>query len=190
MGQFDVSSLDRAANQFLSLVWVAVIHIVHRVVHETDNGAIFQISARHSLYKLQKSAYMRFCGLILLFFGLGVFSVTGSPSTDIDRSLDKNLAIKLSENVAKQLHKPRVDVLQSFKFKSWTILYVNTHDADETFLFYRSDPNTNQPVTFWNGAARTDEGDEIKEWVLKNATGIPLEFAEYFAWYVTKGRKM
>jgi hypothetical protein len=83
-----------------------------------------------------------------------------------------------------------VDVLQSFQLGRWRILYVDTHQSDEAFLFYSSDPLTSPQVTSWSGAAQVGEERQIKDWTFKNARGIPSKLAGCFAWYVTKGRDL
>ena len=83
---------------------------------------------------------------------------------------------------------PSVDVLQSFRLGSWDIIYVDTHQTDEAFLFYPQDPSLGRYVTLWAGAAMHDEEREIRSWVLKNAPGIPGKLAACFAWHVTKHR--
>lgn len=81
-----------------------------------------------------------------------------------------------------------VDVLQSFKVDAWSIVYVDTHQADAAFLFYAKDPLTERYVTSWSGAAARQEERSIERWTRKNAPGIPLRLARCFAWYVTQGR--
>jgi len=90
--------------------------------------------------------------------------------------------------IAKQLHAQKVDVLQAFRFDGWTILYVDSHEADEAFLFYSHDPLHNRFVTIWSGAAATNEEQSIRAWTLKNAPGIPPKLASCFAWHVTSDR--
>jgi hypothetical protein len=70
------------------------------------------------------------------------------------------------------------------------IFFVETHVSDEPFLFYSGDPLANRYVTIWSGAARIDEEQDIYDWVIVNAPGIPVELAKCFAWHVTKGRAM
>jgi len=125
--------------------------------------------------------------IAVLLLGFGVFGMT-VPYPEIDRSLDLKFASEVSPIIAKQLQKSRVNVLQSFKFEKWIILYVGPNGSDEAYLFYSGDPRTSQFLTLWSGGARTDEEQDIKDWVLKNAPGIPRRLAEYFAWHVTKNR--
>ena len=112
----------------------------------------------------------------------------GSPCDQIDSSLDPNTRAALSGAMSTQLHVRRVDILKSFRCGSWTILNINTHQADPAFLFYRNDPLVSRYITLWAGAARMDEEETIKNWALQNARGIPPKLAACFAWYVTKGR--
>jgi hypothetical protein len=85
---------------------------------------------------------------------------------------------------------PSVTVLQSFRLDDWRIIYIDTHQSDETFLFYAHDPLKSHFITEWSGAAMIDEEEEMKSWTLKNAPGIPLRLASCFAWHVTKDRDM
>lgn len=96
--------------------------------------------------------------------------------------------VALLSQIAKQLNASEVDVLQSFSYGTWSIIYADTHESDEIFLFYEGDPLSKSYVVLWSGAARIDEEQEIKDWAIKNAPGIPQELAACFAWYVMKGR--
>ena len=72
--------------------------------------------------------------------------------------------------------------------EEWSIIYVDTHESDEAYVFYAHDPLRSRYVTLWSGAARMDEEQEIKVWTIKNAPGIPQKLAGCFAWHVTKNR--
>jgi hypothetical protein len=106
----------------------------------------------------------------------------------VDRRLsDKSKAVWAPE-IAKQLLTRKVDVLQSFRFNGWSIIYVDSHDADESFLFYSGDPIHSRYITEWSGAAAFNEEQSIRAWTLKNAPGIPPRLASCFAWYVVNDR--
>ena len=111
-----------------------------------------------------------------------------SPCDNVDRSLTDASRAAFAPVIAKQIHAQRVDVLQSYRFDGWTILYVNTYDSDETFLVYPHDPLRSRYVTMWSGAAAWNEEQSIKKWTLKNAPGIPPKLASCFAWHVTSDR--
>jgi hypothetical protein len=111
-----------------------------------------------------------------------------SPCNNVDRSLTDSSKVALAPVIAKQLHAQKVDVLQSFRFDGWTILYVDTYDSDETFLFYSHDPLHSRYITMWGGAAAWNEEQSIREWTFKNAPGIPSKLASCFAWHVTSDR--
>lgn len=113
-----------------------------------------------------------------------------SPCDGVDRQLDKERKIALEPVIAKQLQATKVDVLQSFRMDSWSIIYVDTHEADEASLFYNGDPLTNHFITLWSGGASSTEEEEIKNWVMKNAPGVPTGLAGCFAWHVTNDRDM
>jgi len=111
-----------------------------------------------------------------------------SPCDNVDRSLTDTSKTVLAPVIASQLHAKKVDVLQSYRFDGWTILYVNSHDSDETFLFYSHDPLHTRYITMWGGAAAWNEEQSIRKWTLKNAPGIPRKLASCFAWHVTSDR--
>jgi hypothetical protein len=124
--------------------------------------------------------------LIMSFLTQPAWSV--SPCDNVDRSLTDTSKTVLAPVIASQLHAKKVDVLQSYRFDGWTILYVNSHDSDETFLFYSHDPLHNRYITMWGGAAAWNEEQSIRKWTLKNAPGIPRKLASCFAWHVTSDR--
>jgi len=130
--------------------------------------------------------------VVLLLFFIGVLTPrhawSASPCGGVDRSLTNDRKAILAHGIARQLHVQSVDVLQSFRAGGWTIIYVDSHDADEAFLFYSHDPLTGSYITLWSGAATRDEEQAIKKWTLKNAPGIPQKLANCFAWHVTKDR--
>jgi len=93
----------------------------------------------------------------------------------------------LTPELARQLHSQKVHILDSFRFEGWSIFHVDSHDADESLLFYSHDPLRSRYITRWSGAARIDEGPTIKEWTIENAPHIPEDMANCIAWYVTVG---
>lgn len=113
-----------------------------------------------------------------------------SPCNGVSRHLSAKTRAALAPVIAKQLDVPVVDVLQSFRLGHWRVIYVDTHQADEAFLFFSGDPIVSHYVTIWSGAATKSEEKGIKEWVLKNAPGIPRQLAICFAWHVTTERDM
>ena len=117
---------------------------------------------------------------------------SASPCGCVDRALTEKNKAEWATAVAKQLHAQKVDVLQSFRFGDWRIVYVDSHLGDEAFLFFSHDPLRSHYVTMWSGAAVRNENEErsIKAWTLKNAPGIPEKLAGCFAWYVTNARTM
>ncbi len=114
-------------------------------------------------------------------------SVFAGEWSDIDLKIPLDWQQKLGPIIAKQLKLEKVAVIESFRFKGWTIIHVGTYIDDDRFLFYQGDPLKNNPVTEWGGAAGYDETNEIKDWAIENAKGVPDHLAAYFAWRVTKG---
>lgn len=124
-----------------------------------------------------------------LYSFLAVSSLwAASPCDGVDRRLTNERKATLAPAIAKELKVKRVDVLQSFRQDGWSIIYVDTHESDETFVFYAHDPMKNHYVTLWGGVALPEEERQIKRWVLKNAPGIPAPLAACFAWHVSKER--
>lgn len=111
-----------------------------------------------------------------------------APCTGVDRSLSPERKAALSSAIGKQMNAADVEILSSFRTDRWTLLNVDAHQGDEAFLFYSGDPSSTRYIALWAGAARLDEGEEIRQWALSNAPGIPPALASCFAWYVTIGR--
>ena len=112
----------------------------------------------------------------------------GSSCDGVKRGLTNNRKHALAPKIATELRVKNVDVLQSFQLGKWNIIYVDTHESDEQFLFYADDPLKERHVTEWSGAAFMNEEQDIKQWTIKNAPGIPSRLATCFAWHVTKDR--
>ena len=129
--------------------------------------------------------YVLLATLILL-----TATARAQPCSGINRQLDNERKAVLAPAIANQLQASAVDVLQLFKMGNWSIIYVDTHDADEVFLFYAADPLTSHYTTLWSGAAAKNEESKIRNWVINNAPGIPNRLAGCFAWHVTRDRDM
>jgi hypothetical protein len=129
--------------------------------------------------------------LLLLVISLTTPSImlSVSPCDCVDRSLTDKTKATWADEVARQIHAQRVDLLQAFRCEGWTIVYVDPHEADEVFLFYSHDPLHSSFITMWSGAAASNEEQSIRAWTFKNAPGIPRKLARCFAWYVTNGRR-
>ncbi len=133
--------------------------------------------------------FLQFVSLLLVIgVAMPGCAWSASPCDNVDRGLTDKIKMEWAPAIARQLHAQKVDVLQSFQFGGWSIIYVDSHEADEAFLFYSHDPLRSHYVTMWSGAAMRDEQQSIKAWTLKNAPGIPQPLAGCFAWYVTNGR--
>lgn len=117
-------------------------------------------------------------------------SCQASSCDGVNRDLTSAQKAELAPSIAKQLQVPSVDVLQSFHIGSWSIVYVDTHQSDNAFLFYSHDPRTSRYVTLWSGSAQHNEEQEIESWTVKNASGIPPQLAKCFAWHVTNDRDL
>jgi len=111
-----------------------------------------------------------------------------SPCAGVDRTLIDDRKAQLAPIIANQLNIKSVEVLQSYRYRGWYIIYVATPVSDEEFLFYNGEPSLHKYITAWSGAAKMDEGAEIERWVVQHAAGIPQELASCFAYHVTRAR--
>ena len=117
-------------------------------------------------------------------------AVAATACTGVDRRIAGTDKPALERAISAEMDLPRVELLRSFRYAGWSILYVSTFVTDETFLFYRRDPPRGRSLTRWGGAARMDEGPEIRRWVRANAPGIPQRLTACFARYVTRDRDL
>jgi hypothetical protein len=131
----------------------------------------------------------QFVFAMLIFAALSACA-SEPPCANVSRSLTVERKEALAPAIAKQIEMPSIDVLQSFKLGDWSIIYVDTHQSDEVFLFYAHDPLTSRYVTMWSGGAARDEEEKIRSWAVQNAPGIPAKLAGCFAWHVTKDRDL
>jgi len=163
-------------------VRLLVRRIVHGMAHLIGTGTM----AHNNKFDLVVVRSALIAAFVMATFG----ACAASPCDGVDRSLTTERSVALAPEIAEQEHVPMVDVLQSFRFRGWSIIYVNTYQSDETFLFYAHDPLSSHYITEWSGGARLDEEQTIRKWVRENAPGIPSKLAGCFAWHVTKDRDM
>jgi hypothetical protein len=140
-----------------------------------------------------------FALLLVIAICISGIANASTPCRGIDRRLTAQQKIELAPIVLRQLNEKRperqgltyvtsVDVLRSFRFQSWTILYVAPDNADEAFLFYSHDPMKSNYVTLDAGSVPFFEEPEIESNIIKMVPGIPVKLAECYAWYFTRGR--
>jgi hypothetical protein len=111
-----------------------------------------------------------------------------SSCDGLDGKLSTEFTSHLAPVIANQIQAERVEILKTFRLDDWSILYVDSHEADEAFLFYASDPLAHKYIALWSGAAKRNEERDMREWALVNVPGIPVKLAGCFAWYVTQAR--
>lgn len=134
--------------------------------------------------------------ILLLVSAMSAFSAMAAasisraptPCDGVDRTLSDADRHDWPAPIAQQLGVAKVDVLQSFAFGGWVVVYVDTHQSDQAFLFYAGDPRTHRYVTLWAGAAMADEEQQIVTWAMHDAPAIPARLAQCFAWHVTQHR--
>jgi hypothetical protein len=157
------------------------IDIIHRIT-----GAILEAAAESPV-----AARVRFGQAghvilsLLLIFCCKIAAANEPPCAAVNRSLSGSEGVYLNSLVSRQIGIDGSEVKASFKIDSWRILYVETHQSDEVYLFYKQLPSPGNYVGMWSGAARSDETLKIMNWTLLNIPGIPPKLAECFAWIVT-----
>jgi hypothetical protein len=128
-----------------------------------------------------------FCGCLS---STAVAKADSSPCGGINRSLSNISREDLTGAIAKQLNVPSPTVLELLATDNWSIIRVDPHTYEKVYLFYSGNPLKDHFITEWGGVAMTPEEFRIvREWVTKNAPGIPPKLAACFVWYVTEGRQ-
>ncbi len=69
----------------------------------------------------------------------------------VDRALTRSFSASVEPEIANQLGVDKVEVLQSFHYGQWRILYAEPSFRDGVFLFYSDDPKVQHFVTEWSG---------------------------------------
>jgi hypothetical protein len=132
--------------------------------------------------------------LSLIVLSFNVMAKDSSPCRGVSRDISTVEKSELVQPVTAQLKNKdlngqnlkNIEILASFQYKKWQILYVNTFVTDEAYLFYSKNPRTQPYLILWAGAAAMDEEQEIFKWVRSKAKGIPSKLARCFSWHVTK----
>ncbi|HEY0281833.1 MAG TPA: hypothetical protein VGC27_04320 [Rhizomicrobium sp.] len=131
---------------------------------------------------------VQLCSVLLVIASVGANAEARNPCGGVDRGLPAKYKAELEPALAKQLRVPKADVLEMMRDGKWSVIYVDSHDADEAFLFYAGDPLRTHYVSAWSGAAGRNEELAIKRWVTLNVKGVPVRLARCFAWHVTQDR--
>lgn len=114
-----------------------------------------------------------------------------TPCDVVDSHPTDERKTALAVAITKQLkNSSKVDVLREFRSSTWSIVYLDSHQGDELFLFYAAEPTTHRYIAQWSGAARLDEEVSMRDWAVKHVSRIPQQLAGCFAWYATKGRSL
>jgi hypothetical protein len=121
-----------------------------------------------------------------------------SPCEGVTQTKGENIKNKAALEVAitKQLKdlvrkynspKLKVTLLYAYAQDNWTILIVSLVENSDSYahLFYSGNPLTNRYVTSFEGSDWGKDMQTIKDWVLKNAPGIPPNLASCYAWHQT-----
>ncbi|MDD2686288.1 MAG: hypothetical protein PHY62_09045 [Gallionella sp.] len=129
--------------------------------------------------------HMRYlAGGIFLLFTCNTFA---SPCDGVDFSLSEERKTRLAPIIAQQHGAEAVEILKSYSYRSWHIFFVNRYVADDMYFFFRSDPSQSKYLSTWSGDTSHTNEQELKQYVIKKAKGIPSELAGCFAWRVTHG---
>ena len=112
-----------------------------------------------------------------------------TPCAGVDRGLTDARRRELASAIKRQEKSENVDILGSFAFEEWHIVYIDDGLSDPPYLFYSGNPTiVKRAITAWSGTAFIFETTEVRDWVLKNAPGISDHLASCFAWHVTLNR--
>ncbi|WP_023201837.1 hypothetical protein [Salmonella enterica] len=120
---------------------------------------------------------------VLFFFLTCDFSFAKTPCTNMSDKLSVVQINSLQNNIKRQLKIEQLNILAFFKEQNVSIVYIETYDADEAFIFYSGDEFKNDFIIMWSGAAEKTEEKNIEKWAKDNVPDIPDELARCFAWY-------
>jgi hypothetical protein len=115
-------------------------------------------------------------------------SDASAPCEGVTQKFSAERKSALEFAAARQLNISSASLIKSFSVNSWFIVYIDTHQSDEAFLFYSDDPTRVAYLNIWSGAAMRTETSSLEAWALRNTPGIPSRLASCFAWYATNGR--
>lgn len=116
----------------------------------------------------------------------------GTPCDGVERDLGLTAEqiVTLKANIGPQVNATKIDIINVFKMKGWSVIYIDTHNSDETYLFFTGDILTSHYVTEWSGAATIFEGAELTTQFKQNAPGIPEHLAQCMAWHIAEQGKL
>lgn len=132
-----------------------------------------------------------------------------TPCDGIDQSLAHERVATLTKAIDIQLKSPTppvrgivvfgananlgLQVLRSWRYDGWSIIFAVTDLSDPLYLFYPRDPETSNFVAVWGGMiplnpdnddAAAEAQRNIQAWAIREVPDIPRELAGCFAWYV------
>lgn len=118
------------------------------------------------------------------------FARTPCDGVDRDLGLTPQQVEILKANIGSQVNSKNIDILNVFKEQNWSVIVIDSHNADETFLFFAGDALTERFKTQWSGAATIFEGTELTEQFIREAPGIPVHLATCIAWKIAVQGKL
>lgn len=105
-----------------------------------------------------------FCFLMLV-----ASSASATPCDGVDRSLSESRKSQLASIISTKLNVEPVDILQSYRYLNWHVVYINNHGANKGILYFHDESKQSTYLTIWGG----NEMREGKKVVLSNANIIP-----------------
>lgn len=110
------------------------------------------------------------------------------PCDRADQHLTAAQTAGFSRAVGAQLEVASAQILHSYRLGNWYLLYADPRVTDDTFLFYRGDPESHRYLAAWSGRATHAEQARLRDWARDHARGVPETLAKCFA-YVAVTRR-
>ncbi|MDD5299330.1 MAG: hypothetical protein PHD65_02430 [Gallionella sp.] len=110
--------------------------------------------------------------LFLSLTSLVTCTALASPCDGVDTSLSESRKNQLASVIPKKFNIESTEILQSYQYLHWHVIYINNHGNDKGFLYFYDNPMQNIYLTVWDGSV-TNEESEIKKFILSNAKIIP-----------------
>ncbi|WP_133159225.1 hypothetical protein [Superficieibacter electus] len=133
----------------------------------------------------------RWLNLIWLLLPLSA-TLAGTPCDGVSRDLGltPEQIITLKANIGLQVDSDHVDIEDVYQEQGWSIIFIDSHNADKSYLVFSDDVLTSRYITRWSGAATIFERAKLTAQFKKEAPGIPEHSAHCIAWHIAEQGKL